>query len=272
MSENIGSVKPTQIPAYEDDADIKAALRLYHYGQTSVPANSGEVPAESIAGYLLQIESDIADLTASSGIQASIVDVKGDMIVAKSNNVVDNFSVGNNNEVLVADSTTTFGMTWSPVTNLVSAASTSAAGKVQLEDSITSTSISKAATPNSVKTVHDTVDGVMSDLEVLSQTVNPSVKTSDYTLQASDAGKVIISNVTTGTNVITIPLNSIAGFTANTRIDILQIGSVQTIISPVVGVTINSKYNNKKLAVQYSAATLIKIADDSWVLIGDLTA
>lgn len=272
MSENIGSIKPTQIPAYEDDADIKAALRLYHYGQDSVPATAEDVPAESIAGYLIQIESDIADLTAASGIQASIVDAKGDMIVAKSNNVVDNFPVGNNNEVLVADSTNTFGMTWSPVTDLVSAASTTAAGKVQLEDSTTSTSTSKAATSNSVKTVHDTVDIVMSDLETLSQTINPLVKTADYTLAAADAGKVVITNVSTGTNVITVPLQSTAGFTANTRIDILQIGSVQTTISPAVGVTINSKYNNKKLAVQYSAATLIRIADDSWVLIGDLTA
>lgn len=272
MSEEIGSIKPTQIPAYEDDADIKAALRLYHYGQSSVPATSEDVPAESIAGYLLQIESDIADLTAASGIQASIVDAKGDLIVAKSNNVVDNFAVGNNNEVLVADSTNTFGMTWSPVTDLVSAGTTTSAGKVQLEDSVTSTSTSKAATPNSVKTVNDTVTGVIGDVETLSQTITPSTITTDYTLNASDAGKVVVTNVSTGTNVITVPLQSTAGFAANTRIDILQIGSVQTTISPAVGVTINSKYNNKKLSVQYSAATLIKIADNSWVLIGDLTA
>lgn len=272
MSEDIGSIKPTQIPSYEDNADIKAALRLYHYGQSSEPATENDVPAESIAGYLLQLEEDISALTEASGIQASIVEGKGDLIVATANNVVTNLPVGVTNQVLIVDSATSTGIKWGTVTDLVSAASTSAAGKVQLEDSVSSTSTSKAATPNSVKTVNDSLNILSSSVDDLRTTINPSVKTADYTLQASDAGKVIITNISSGTNIITVPTQMSATFADDAKIDILQIGSVQTTINPESGVTINSKYGNKKLSVQYSAATLIKISDDNWILIGDLTA
>lgn len=62
-SENIGSLYRTQIPGYDDAADIQAALRLYHYGsETYDPANSNpsQIPQNSIAGHLKAIEDDIA--------------------------------------------------------------------------------------------------------------------------------------------------------------------------------------------------------------------
>ncbi len=279
MSENIGSIYNTQIPAYEDSADIKAALKLYHYGQTTEPATAEDVPAESIAGYLIDLQDQIDSVSSNSGIQATIVDYKGDLIVATGSNTVARKAVGTNNQVLAADSAETTGVKWASATDLVSAATTSAAGKVQLEDSISSNSTTKAATPNSVKTVNDSLTTLSSDVTTLSSTiitlsneVNPSIKTADYTLAASDAGKVIITNISSGTNVITVPLQSSATFADNARIDILQIGTTQTTITPASGVTINSKYGNKKLSVQYSAGTLIKLSDDNWVLIGDLTA
>ena len=64
-SENIGSAYPTQIPGYEDAADIQAALRLYHYGYIPTDPeniNSSDIPAQSIAGYLKSIEADVNDL------------------------------------------------------------------------------------------------------------------------------------------------------------------------------------------------------------------
>lgn len=265
MSENIGSIYNTQIPAYEDSADIKAALKLYHYGQASEPATLEDVPAESIAGHLIDLQDQIDTISSSAGIQATIVDAKGDLIVATGADTVTRKPVGTNNQVLAADSAETTGVKWTAATDLVSAASTSVAGKVQLEDSVSSTSNTKAATPNSVKTVNDSVN-------TLAASINPSIKTADYTLQASDSGKVIITNINSGTNVITVPLQASGQFADNARIDILQIGSVQTTINPASGVTINSKYGNKKLSVQYSAGTLIKLSDNNWVLIGDLTA
>lgn len=66
-SEDIGALYPTKMPGYEDPADIKAALRLYHYGsETYNPAttNPNDIPPNSIAGYLKSIEADIDVLDA----------------------------------------------------------------------------------------------------------------------------------------------------------------------------------------------------------------
>ena len=65
-SENIGSLYPTKIPGYDDAADIKAALRLYHYGDNYNEENTDPslIPTNSIAGHLKAIEDDIAVIDA----------------------------------------------------------------------------------------------------------------------------------------------------------------------------------------------------------------
>lgn len=272
MSENIGAIYNTQIPAYEDSADIKAALKLYHYGQTSEPATLEDVPAESIAGHLNDLQGQIDTLSSNAGIQPTIVDAKGDLIVATGADTVARKAVGINNQVLAADSAETTGVKWTSATDLISAASTSLAGKVQLEDSVSSISTTKAATPNSVKTVNDSLLVLSQGVDALSTTITPSTKVTDYPLVAADAGKTIIMNVSSGTAQITIPPQSSISFANNTKIDIVQIGSVQVQFVPGSGVTINSKNGNKKIAAQYSGATLLRISSDNWLLIGDLIA
>lgn len=64
-SENIGSLYPTKIPGYDDNADIKAALRLYHYGSETYDADQtdpDEIPVNSVAGHLRKLEDDLAAL------------------------------------------------------------------------------------------------------------------------------------------------------------------------------------------------------------------
>jgi hypothetical protein len=61
-SESIGSVYPTQIPGYDDAADIQAALKLYHYGSTTVPANEGALVANSVAGHLKSLDTRLDDV------------------------------------------------------------------------------------------------------------------------------------------------------------------------------------------------------------------
>jgi hypothetical protein len=64
-SESIGSVYPTQIPGYEDAADIQAALKLYHYGSTTAPANEGALIANSVAGHIKALDTrlDAVEIT-----------------------------------------------------------------------------------------------------------------------------------------------------------------------------------------------------------------
>lgn len=65
MAETIGTQIPTSIPSLTDNADIQAALRLYHYGEDFDHTSSGDLNPESIAGYISAIQADIADINAA---------------------------------------------------------------------------------------------------------------------------------------------------------------------------------------------------------------
>ena len=94
-------------------------------------------------------------------------------------------------------------------------------------------------------------------------------KTSSYTLVLSDKDKLIEMNSSSG-NTLTVPLNSSQAFPVGSQINILQTGTGQTTITPVSGgVTINAT-PGLKLRAQWSSATLIKRAENVWVLAGDL--
>ena len=86
-SEDIGQIYKTQIPGYEDAADIQAALRLYHYGSTTVPSvetigvNNGIV-ADSVAGHLKSLDNrlDIIELDPARSTYSD-VEPTGDKLV-----------------------------------------------------------------------------------------------------------------------------------------------------------------------------------------------
>jgi hypothetical protein len=69
---------------------------------------------------------------------------------------------------------------------------------------------------------------------------------------------------------ITIPNNSTVAFPLGSEIVFFQAGSGNVLFANAAGVTLNSKESNKNLTGQYSAATLKKIATNTWDLIGDL--
>ncbi len=96
-------------------------------------------------------------------------------------------------------------------------------------------------------------------------------QTASYTLVLSDADKLVEMNVATANN-LTVPLNSSVAFATGTQILLAQYGAGQTTIVPTSGVTVNSNGGKLKLNVQYSGATLIKIATDEWYLFGDIVA
>lgn len=92
-----------------------------------------------------------------------------------------------------------------------------------------------------------------------------------YTLVLADADKLVeLSNASAIT--LTIPTNSTAAFPIGTKINILQTGAGQVTVSPAATVTMNSASSKTKLTGQWSAATLIKRATNTWVLIGDIAA
>lgn len=91
-----------------------------------------------------------------------------------------------------------------------------------------------------------------------------------YSLVLSDAGKMIeISN--TSAITLTVPLDSSVNFATGTQINILQTNTGQITVAGAGGVTVNGN-PGLKLRAQWSFATLIKRAANTWVLAGDTTA
>ena len=94
-----------------------------------------------------------------------------------------------------------------------------------------------------------------------------------YTLVAGDARKLIRVNAGASDHTLTVPDNLI---TVGDQITIIRIGTGAVEIEAASGVTINSVGSKKKLASQFSAATLVCITKGSGAsefdLIGDLIA
>jgi hypothetical protein len=100
--------------------------------------------------------------------------------------------------------------------------------------------------------------------------VSTNAQVASYTLVLADKNKVVeIANGSA--NTLTVPPNSSVAFPVGSQITFIQTGAGQTTITPGAGVTINGT-PGLKLRAQWSSATLIKRATDTWVALGDLSA
>lgn len=103
-----------------------------------------------------------------------------------------------------------------------------------------------------------------------SYAISTNAQTAAYTLALSDANKMVeVSNAAAVD--LTVPANGTIAFPVGTQINVLQTGAGQVTIKPDAGVTINSRGGALKIAAQWSVATLIKRATDTWVAFGSLT-
>jgi hypothetical protein len=101
-------------------------------------------------------------------------------------------------------------------------------------------------------------------------TIATNAQAASYTLVLTDQSDLVEIN-NASANTLTVPLNSSVAFPIGTTVTILQTGAGQTTITPTGGVTINGT-PGLKLRAQWSSATLIKRAENTWVAIGDLSA
>ena len=97
-----------------------------------------------------------------------------------------------------------------------------------------------------------------------------NAQTASYTLVLGDKNKIVEMNVASGNN-LTVPPNSSVAYPVGTQINILQVGAGQTTVVQGAGVTVNAA-PGLKLRTQWSYATLIKRAENTWVLVGDISA
>lgn len=113
-------------------------------------------------------------------------------------------------------------------------------------------------------------DGSAVVAEFASSTLKTNARTASYTLVLGDKDKLVELSVASA-NTVTVPTNANAAYPIGSQVIILQTGAGQTTIVGDTGVTVNGS-PGLKLRAQWSAATLIKRAENTWVAIGDLSA
>jgi hypothetical protein len=97
-----------------------------------------------------------------------------------------------------------------------------------------------------------------------------AAKTGAYTVASGDQNDLIELN---GTFTVSIPTDATFNFDIGTQISLLNIGTgVITIAATTPGTTTVNATPGLKLRAQWSSATLIKRAANTWVVVGDLTA
>jgi hypothetical protein len=99
--------------------------------------------------------------------------------------------------------------------------------------------------------------------------INAQTGTS-YTFVLSDKGK-LVTFTNAAAILATIPTNASVAIPIGSQITLVQLGAGQVTVVGAGGVTVNGA-PGLKLADQYSAATLIKRAIDTWLLVGRLSA
>lgn len=99
-------------------------------------------------------------------------------------------------------------------------------------------------------------------------TINAQTGTS-YTLVLGDAQQLVtLSNASAIS--LTVPTNASVAFPIGTSIDLIQLGAGQITVSGA-SVTLLAT-PGLKFRAQYSGASLIKTATNTWVLVGDTSA
>ena len=213
-------------------------------------------------------------------LQNSLVDLKGDLLVATDDNTIARLPAGTNNYVLVADSTDAKGVKWAASATaavITVADTTSATCSVALFEAETGDLAPKTdgaldynATTGSLSTTLLDVTGVLTAGSVVAPLAFSTQAGTTYTLVLADAGKMVTSSDGSPQTVTVPPTLSPTDFDVGTQIIVQGLGAGVVTLAEGIGVTINSKDSNKAIDGQYAAVTLIKTATNVWSLIGAL--
>ena len=238
----------------------------------------------SLAALAVDDVVEIITFTAfdlATAIDKALFDAKGDILVATAADTPGKLTVGTNGHYLQADSSTATGLTWSAVSgySAPTIGSTSIASGATVTTiaglTLTSPTISTITNTGTVTlpTATDTLVGrattdTLTNKTLTAPVINLGIVTQagSYTLVLADNGNLVEMS---GGGTLTVPTDASVAFAIGAQINILQTGTSQVTVGGA-GVTINGT-PGLKLRAQWSSATLIKRATDTWVLVGDLS-
>lgn len=150
----------------ETDAAALAALGAHEIDTTAVHGIADTSALETAAGAAAKVSAHEADTTAVHGIastadlvQRTLVDAKGDLLVATADNALARRGVGSNGQVLTADSADTTGVRW---------AAPAGGGGAPNTDEFDGTSLGVVSAPQGVPTIDfSSVWGIASGIPYL---------------------------------------------------------------------------------------------------------
>jgi hypothetical protein len=121
---------------------------------------------------------------------------------------------------------------------------------------------------SAIRTVGNGFDSALAKLTLNAQTAT-------YTVVLTDNRNKLVTMSVASANDFLIPTNASVAFPIGSVINVIQIGAGQTTIKAVTSgtTTISSTGASAiapKLRAQYSAASCIKVATDTWYVVGDI--
>lgn len=96
-----------------------------------------------------------------------------------------------------------------------------------------------------------------------------AVEDDSYVLVLSDNQKLITID-SADAETVTVPANEDVAFPVGAEIAVARLGAGEVTIEAGVGVTVNAEDGFLRLNAQYSAASLVKLGEDTWLLVGSL--
>ena len=201
--------------------------------------------------------------TANAAIPASTLTTKGDLLTRTSASLA-RLGVGNNNQSLLADSTTANGIKWGD----------SATSVLTTTGDLLYASAANTLARRAIGTTGDVLT-VTGGVPVWAAPVTPdttlviSAKTADYTFIAGDVNKLITMS-SASTTTFTVPSGI---FTTGQLINVQGIGTgtVQIRNNGTTSLTSTGATSTApNLRAQYSAATIICTGSNTFTVIGDL--
>lgn len=176
--------------------------------------------------------------------------------------------------VLTSDDLIFFRNGSSPLESQGFTGSTSGTTTIQASAVAGTNTLTLPATNNDTlvgKATTDTLTNKTLTAPVVNLSLNAQTGTT-YTFVLSDNGKLVTAS-NASAQTYTIPPNSSVAYATGAQINVIAIGAGQVSFAAGAGVTIASTGTTSaapKLRTQYSSATLIKVATDSWYVVGDI--
>lgn len=217
-------------------------------GSSNVPVLVGSAAGWTYVKAQLKAYFDTLYQAVSTAILASIGTAKGDLITFSEEGVPVRLGVGTNGQIPVADSSAGGGIKWADLDEYsLPVASDSSLGGVKVGAGL---SIDEGVLSANVLTINE--------------------QSSNYTLALADQDAIVDMNCTQA-QTVTVPKNDTVDFPIGAQILVRQKSVYQVTIAAASGVTVvkNSGFN-AKTSGRYSLVGLVKMADNTWTLFGDL--